>query len=562
MKSFCSFAVLLFCLLASAQQPYPQNYFKSPLKQTLVLSGTFAELRSNHFHSGLDIKTNGRQGLKVHAAASGYVSRIKISSYGYGKALYITHPNGYTTVYAHLQKFAPQIETYVKAKQYEQENFEIELFPSPKDLIISSEDLVAFSGNTGGSSGPHLHFEIRDKNQRPMNPLLFGIDVKDTTKPEVYNLFAYPISDESHVEYKDTKTPIRLQKLPNGNYKTDPIAAFGEIGFGIVSNDRQDYASNKNGLNSISTSFNGEATLMIDFKRFSFNETKHLNRFIDYAHYVENNKKIQKLFIEKNNPLSLFTFEKNHGRIVIKDSTNSMFIVEIKDYNNNSTKIHVPISGIYFKPKKTNIYPHHFSLVQASTSTVLEDQLYRVDIPSNTLYEDTYLDFRVVQDTLKLHQPNVPLQKSITISFDAKQYNPKMIEKLFIASVSKWGKLYPINTKRKGSTLISKTKSFGTYTIGLDNVGPTIQADNFKHGTWMSNYRYLKIKISDDLSGVRNFRATVNNSWILMEYDPKTQMLIHDFNDGVITETKNNLKIIVTDHVGNSSKFETIFYRK
>jgi len=549
-------------MCAIAQQPYPQDYFKSPLKQTLVLSGSFAELRSNHFHSGLDLKTNGKQGVKVYAAASGYVSRIKISRYGYGKALYITHPNGYTSVYAHLQKFAPKIESYVKAKQYEKETFEIELFPSPKALIISPDEMVAFSGNTGGSSGPHLHFEIRDKSQRPINPMLFGMDIKDTTRPEIYDLFAYPLSNDSHVEYKTSKIPIRLQKLADGNYKTDPIAAFGQIGFGIVSNDRQDYASNKNGLNSISTYFNGEILLSVDFKRFSFNETKHLNRYIDYAHFKENKTRIQKLFIETNNPLSLFTYEENQGRAVIKDSTNSVFIIEIKDYKNNATKIHIPIAGVFFKSKTTPSPPLHYTRVQASTSTVLENQLYRVDIPSNALYEDVYLDFKVSQDTLKLHRPNVPLQKSITISFDANQYKPETLEKLFIGSVSKWGKLYPINTKRKGTTLYSRTKSFGTFAVGIDDEGPKISPRNFKNGSWMSNYRYLKIKISDNLSGVKNFRASVNDTWILMEYDPKTKTLTHDFNDAVVRETKNNLKLIVTDNVGNSSKFETVFYRK
>ena len=191
--------VVLFLIVScfsfcNAQTPYPQDYFSSPLDITLVLSGTFAELRSNHFHSGLDIKTGGKQGLKTYAAASGYVSRIKISRYGYGKALYITHPNGYTTVYAHLQKFSSTIEAYVKKQQYKQETFEIELFPKAEDLKISAKEIIAYTGNTGGSGGPHLHFEIRDKQERPMNPMLFGFDIKDTTKPMVYELFGYSLS--------------------------------------------------------------------------------------------------------------------------------------------------------------------------------------------------------------------------------------------------------------------------------------------------------------------------------------------------------------------------------
>jgi len=170
-----------------------------------LLSGTFAELRSNHFHSGLDIKTQQRRGLKVKASATGFVSRIKVSHFGYGKALYITHPNGYTTVYAHLQKFSPDIEAYVKQQQYKKESYQIELFPKAGTLPVLKDNLIAYSGNSGGSGGPHLHYEIRDKQQRPMNPLLFGLDVKDTTNPIIKSIYAYPLDNQASINGSNTK---------------------------------------------------------------------------------------------------------------------------------------------------------------------------------------------------------------------------------------------------------------------------------------------------------------------------------------------------------------------
>jgi hypothetical protein len=395
-----------------------------------------------------------------------------------------------------------------------------------------------------------------------MNPMLFGLDIKDTTAPELYELYAYPISENSHIDGVQKKKKIRLRKQPDGSFVAEAIKSYGEIGFGIVANDRQDYAPNKNGVSKIETYFNGQKSINIDFKRFSFSETKHINRFIDYAHYRAKKRKIQKLFIEKNNPLSLFTFEEYKGKLNIKDSTNSSYTIKIKDYKNNITSVRVPILGEFQNIKKVDSIPLNYTFVNASEQAIFEENSIRVEIPAHTLYDDTYLEIEVKNDTLKLHRPNIPLKKSMTITFDASHFKPNDLNYLYIASVSAYGKLYYTSTKRKGSSLSARTKYFGTYTLATDKEGPKITPSNFKNGSWMSNYRYLKIKISDAISGIKNFRATVNGKWILMEYDSKTKTLKHDFNDGVITDTKNNLKLIVTDNVGNSSKFESVFYRK
>jgi len=559
----CTFLILLVVSFCNAQTPYPQDYFTSPLDITLVLSGTFAELRSNHFHSGLDMKTQGKEGFKTYAAAAGYVSRIKISRYGYGKAVYITHPNGYTTVYAHLQKFSPTIEAYVKKQQYFKELFEIELFPKAEDLKISAKEVIAYTGNTGGSGGPHLHFEIRDKQERPMNPMLFGFDIKDTTKPLVYELYGYPLSEGSHINGETSRVKIRIIKLPNGHYKTEQITAFGKIGFGIISTDRQDFASNKNGLNHIKTTFNGTKSLEVDFKRFSFNETKHLNRYIDYGYFFETKKRIQKLFIESNNPLQLLKSHATQGMVSIINDTNSIYKIAVSDFKGNQSDLSIPIKGLKKELPKTKPIPLHLQQIIASEETILEKGHISVQIYKDSFYEDVAINFEITNDTLKLHKPIIPLQKSMNINFDISQYKGTDKEKLFIGSVSRYGnKLYYTPTKKRGNTLTARTKYLGNYTLGIDDENPEIKTINFKNGSWISDYRYLKIKISDEISGIKNYRATINDQWILMEYDTKTQTLTHDFNDEIITDTKNNLKIIVTDNVGNSSTFETTFYRK
>jgi len=556
------FALILSSCFGFSQNPYPQDYFRSPLDIQLVLSGTFAELRSNHFHSGLDIKTQQREGLKVFAAAEGFVSRIKISHFGYGKALYITHPNGYVSVYAHLKKFSDKIESYIKKHQYEKESFEIELFPDASTLQISTDEVVAFSGNTGGSGGPHLHFEIRDKQERPINPMLFGIDILDDIKPMILRVFAYPTNDQSHVNRTNERTELRLIPSTNGDYKVEPIKAFGKVGFGVVSYDRQNLAANKNGVDNIQTFFNGNKKIEIDFKRFSFDETKHLNRLIDYAFYKTDKSRIQKLFLQPNNPLSLYNDVDDDGYIIVEDSTSSILKVRIKDYKNNDTWLTIPIEGLKTDDYKRKYIPASEYFVYADQATNLTKENVSVDFPKNTFYDDFFIDFKVENDTLVLHEGIIPAQKYFYINFDISHYESTDKDKLYIASVSKWGKLYYANTSKKGNLLTCRTKNLGSYTLATDTIKPTITPVNFQNGKWLSKYRYLKVKIDDEHSGVKNYRATINGKWILMEYDYKKNTLVYDFNDNAIIDTNNNLKIIVTDNVGNSSTFETKFYRK
>ena len=296
MKHLFRLFVFLTSSIVFAQ--LPKDYFSDPLKVPLVLSGTFGELRSNHFHSGLDLKTQGKEGLDIHSSAAGYVSRIKISHYGYGKVLYIKHSNGYTTVYAHLQKFSPKIEAYVKAKQYAKESYTIELYPNNEELKVDKDEVVAISGNTGGSSGPHLHYEIRDPQSRPMNPMLFGMEIEDTKKPIVNTVWLYPLNQEAHINGESAPYKLKTTLLEDGTLKTNPVFACGEIGVGVSTYDQQNGAKNKNGIYKINSSVNGTENFELEMKRFSFSETRYLNRLIDYGYFKENKSRITKLFID------------------------------------------------------------------------------------------------------------------------------------------------------------------------------------------------------------------------------------------------------------------------
>lgn len=547
--------------LLQGQNNYPQDYFSNPLEIPLILSGTFAELRSNHFHSGIDLKTQQRVGLRVKACADGFVSRIKVSHYGYGKALYITHPNGYTTVYAHLQKFAPEIEAYVKKQQYIKESYEIELFPSAETLPIKKDSLIAYSGNSGGSGGPHLHFEIRDKNEHPMNPMLFGIEILDSREPYVKSIYAYPLDRNALINNANKKQRLRLIPLKNGDYTVENIKAIGNIGFGIETNDRQNLAANSNGVYNISSFVNGTKNFELDFKKFSFSETKHINQLIDYEHFVSKKQRIQKLF-RVNNPLSIYKSVVNEGVVSVEDSTYVVFKIRVADFENNETWVTLNIKGAKsnIKPKAPETTPY---FVKANQTINLKEDHVGVNFYKDTFYEDFYLNFEVNNDTLTLHKNTKAAKKNFSITYDISNYKEDDKTKLFIARLVGDNK-FPVytSTKRKGNYLTASTKILGTFALASDTIAPSIRPISFKDKQWLSKFRYLKVKIDDELSGISKYRATVNGKWILMEYDYKTNMLVHDFKDGIITDTKNNLKVIVTDNVGNNSTFEALFYRK
>lgn len=556
--------VLFFLCYVSlfAQEELPDNYFSNPVKIPLVLSGNFGELRNNHFHSGLDIKTQQQSGIPIYAPADGFINRIKVSHFGYGKALYLKHPNGYQTVYAHLKKYGDTIQKFVKNAQYKKESYEIEIFPEANQLRVKKGDLIGYTGNSGSSDGPHLHFEIRDKNSRPMNPLLFGIIIPDTKNPIATNLYAYPLTKDSQINQSQNPIKIRLISQKDGSYKAENITAFGKIGFGISTFDQQNGASNKNGVYEIDTFYNGKQNFKVVFEKFSFAETSYINRYIDYKYYKNNKIRIQKLFRESNNPLSIIKNENGNGILDIQDRLNSTYLIKVRDFNKNTIFISIPIIGERpetLTPEITNKTEDFIYTQEGSSITKGKFNIY---IPANSLYEDTYLDIDAKVDTLKLHKDVIPLHKKLSISIDISNYNKTDIDKLYIGRLNYKKIPYYIKTFRKGNKLIAKTKKLGTFVLEVDTKNPEIKPINFLNKKWISKNKTLKIKITDDLSGISSYRATINGQFILMEYDYKKDVVTYDFKDQIISEVENNLKLIVIDNVGNNATFESTFYRK
>jgi len=545
------------------QNTYPTNYFESPLEIPLILAGTFGELRPNHFHAGLDLKTQQREGLKVCASADGYISRIRIAHWGYGKALYITHSNGYTTVYGHLQKFSDKIEAYIKKQQYKNESFEVQVNPSASELPIKKGEIIALSGRTGGFMGPHLHFEIRDSaSEKTINPFLFGIQLSDSKRPTINTLVGYSLDSDSQINQVNIPLQLSFKKLANGDLLADKINASGKIGFGINAYDQLDNASNQNGLYSLELSVNGEKFHEFRASVLPFTEDKYINLLIDYERFEKTGQRIQKCFIEPSNKLSMYSPSVNKGYLTIEGKKSYNVEIIAKDFSGNTQKITIPVTGKndpVLVRKTETITPYKISAAQFNQFS--KDGI-TVAFPKNTFYEDLWLDFEVKDSLVKVHDPNVPIHHNYTITFDVSKYSEVEKKQLYIASINKKGNKSYEATVKKDSVFYASTKKLGKFTLLSDKDAPNIQLHNFKNDQWITNHETLKVKIFDYKSGINTYRAEIDGEWILMEYDVTTGVLTYDFKDKIFTDSKHELKVTVTDNVGNTNTLNTIFFRK
>jgi len=563
MKILFVIVSLLISIFTFSQKKYPKNDFIAPMTIPLHMSGTFGELRGNHFHSGIDFKTQKKEGQNVLAVADGYVSRIKVSPFGYGKALYITHSNGYTTVYGHLQKYAPEIEEYVKKRQYEQKSFEVEFFPSFSELKVKQGQLVAFSGNSGGSGGPHLHFEVRDtKTENIINPFFFGYDkiVKDTQKPTINNIYVYPIGEQSYANNAEIPTIINVFSQKNGNYIANPVSAKGKIGFGIETYDTADFNHNKNGVFKIETTLNGNKFFSVVFNEFAFSESRYINAFLDYQKWNEQKIRVQKMFVENKYSLSLINSNEKNGIIDVLPNISYTYKIEVFDFHNNSTTIIIPIKYTSEPPtikqqqKKTNYF------LKAKIDNLYEKENVSIYVPANSFYNDFDLDFDVKNEIITFANSSIPVHKNYTITIKNTDIPTKLREKTYIARLDGTIKKYN-KTQVSHNFFKANVRETGNFILAQDTISPIVEPINFSEGKWISDEKNLKISIKDNDSGINTYNAYLNDKWVLMEYDYKTNLLIHDFADGKAQEGKNDLKVIVTDNVGNSTTFETYFFR-
>ena len=543
-----------------------QNSGDYPLEIPIILSGTFGELRPNHFHAGIDIKTKGTEGFKVYSIGDGYVSRIQITHGGYGKALYIKHDNGQSSVYAHLQKFSPKIEKIVKEIQYSKESYTFRTYPSKDEIRISEKELIGFSGNTGRSFGPHLHYELRDELDRPINPMAFkNYSVKDTIPPVVLGLYYKLIPENSISGSNSSFNELKLKKISNNLFISDTLKTSGPVGFGINSFDRMNNTWNKMGLSNIKTNIDGNEIFNMDLNSFSYDEWRHINTFIDYPYYKNKKIKIQKLYIEEFNPLDMYKRSLGDGVVKINE-TNVTYLYSVKlfDFNKNQSEILVPIQW-----EKQNDLSNR-KLDFENMFKVNKDSTYnfkfpgaKVSIEKNSFYTDKIIQIFEENNLLHVDKDSIPLLKGITIKMDVSRYNDSIRNRTYIGRIGENKKSSFVSSKKEENYVIAKVNNLGDFVIKIDSIKPNISVIDISDNQWISNRKNLSIKISDNESGVKNYRGTINDKWILLEYNPMKGTLTYDFNDNVNKDdAKNVLEIKIEDNVGNEKKLIKTFYRK
>ena len=558
---------MLLCNCSFSQtETFPQ--YPNPVKIPVYLSATFAEIRSNAFHAGVDIRTQGVEGKEVFAVADGYVSRIGVSPFGYGKVIYITHNDGFTSVYAHLSKFNKNIGEYVKAKQYEDKSFTQNIILDENEFPIKRGDFLGFTGNSGGSGGPHLHYEIRyTETQEPVNPLFFGLKIKDTMKPNIKGFAIYPL-ENSMVNNHDEALYLDVVNENNAYSLKNPIfTANGNIAFGINVFDQADGSSNKNGPYSIELFADNTLIYRVVSYKYSYSETRYVNSLIDYSYYIKNKERFIRTEIDEFNKLSVYN-EKNGIVSVNEGDTLSMKYV-VKDYNNNvSTLCFTLIGGKKSKLNKhKDVISHSCYNISGDKSSEIKVGGFEVKIPKYAFYRDIAIEATQI-DTIEnifsdyayqLGNDEIPLHKKIKLRM---KISDEFVDDtlLYIASVDRDGKFSFLGNKSVDNHIEAQTNVLGIYLIAKDAVKPTIKPLNFKGKGSITDNWSLRLEIEDKESGINKYDMYVNGKWVLADYDAKNNLLMYQIDDH-IKKGHNTLEVIVTDMLGNKCVYSTTLQR-
>lgn len=566
MKFIPLLAIFIWISSQSIAQDYSKYNILPPLDIPMKLSGTFGELRSNHFHSGIDLKTGEREGLKVYSIADGYVSRIKVQSGGYGRALYITHPDGIVSVYGHLSKYNSGIEEYVINQQYEKQSYEVDLYPSSGMFQVKQGEIVALSGNTGRSGGPHLHFEIRgSRDQKPINPLLFNYTVSDNVPPIINLLKVFEMGEPT--EPNQSQASREYFTVYNGkNYLVkgnDTLKISGKVYFGINTYDPFNGGINKNGVYSIQLYMDDVLVYGHHLKTFSFDETRYINSLIDYKEYKEKSRRVQKSIVEPNNKLSIYS-KRNMKGFEIKAGDKKEVRYEVADIAGNISTLKFWIKGTEKQPLTKNNKNDEKSgqLFSYQQNNVFEENGIKLEVPGNALYDVLFFEYaqnsslpNSYSETHQLHYNYVALQSWCKLTIKTNNLPVHLQNKAIVVKIKKDGSFSSCGGKYQQGYINTRIREFGNYCVIADTVPPEVKPLNIHNNKSLLAQNTIRIKIEDKLSGIQSYNAYLNEKWVLMEFDAKNDLLIYRF-DHKLKDGENMFKLIVSDECKNTTSYE------
>ena len=542
--------IILFGQSAIGQLDPDSTNFIPPIKYKLKLAGSFAELRTNHFHSGIDIKSkDGTGGEDIIAAESGHISRIKIQSGGYGRALYMDHPNGYTTVYAHLDEFDNEIEAFVEDVQISVEQFEVDIYLPPGKFTFNQGDKIGVLGNTGRSYAPHLHFEIRETaSERPIMPSLFNIKVEDNIPPVIKEVYVYELDEYGN--------PLQKKKVGHsgekGKYKLNSEfvnVSSKKVGIGVNTYDRADGVWNKNGVYALQIEKGDSSIFETKFDKISFSESKAINAIIDYKHFKSSKSRIIKLFNTECNPLSNYNVKEENGWINLEEGKSDYYKVSVIDGNGNASSFEISFNMSPSDEKKSAPGFH----IQCGTSdTVQLASKTKVMFFENTLYNDQHIDIKEegsgIDYNISIRNENSPAHRAFKLSI------PNITDPDIIIAKLENGGLVNFGGHIEGENFIAYLDEFGHYYLTKDKVPPVVIRESTVTKGGRKIYRF---KISDNIeydSSLGDYDITVlaDNQWIPFNYDLKNDVIIVDSK--FLPKGNKRFTVKAIDHSGNTKE--------
>ena len=553
---FMIFLLLAFALNASATND--KEEFSLPFDFPVLFSGNFAELRSNHFHGGLDFKTQGVTGKPIHAPADGYVSRVTVTPGGYGNALYLTHYNGYTTVYGHLDSFTPDIEACVRRRQYSDETFAVDLSFKQDEYPVQRGDVIAMSGNTGYSFGPHLHFEVRETESNELvNPLRFyKKHVKDSKPPKAYAVTLYPRPGRGVVNGDNKKCTRRIVD----NSIKDTITAWGEVGFAVKALDFMDNTSNNYGVYHMELHADDSLLFSCTMDRVAFSENRLINAWVDYEAHYQHGEWYMRSHLLDNNPLRMLSADANNGWLRVDEERIYEIRYLLADMHGNVSSYAFVIKG----------EPSDISAVNSAASQYLcwdidneiRDLGMRLKIPAGELFEDAMLRVEreempdALSDRYSFNASTQPLWHGCELSIQFKNMPPQeLLAKCYIRRV-RGGGGYGVGGSYSDGRMVAKITNLGSYEIAMDTIPPTVKPVNEKQ--WKRDGR-LSFYIGDSETGVSSYKGYVDGEFRLFKFSSKNARLSCDLKSEGVASGTNSLRLVVVDGAGNETVIEKSF---